>query len=138
LLEFWRKFYSPSLLFHSASGFLSSCLLCLSFFFPSGILLFVRLLFVSPVSSISPCASALSLSLSLCLYPHFRSPVVFVFIGKRTPLHLSELWSFSCWDNIHYWTVNGTLWGKEVATFSAISAESGWRRWTVCFETVPF
>jgi hypothetical protein len=28
--------------------------------------------------------------LSLCLYPHFRSPVVFVFIGKRTPLHLSE------------------------------------------------
>jgi len=31
-----------------------------------------------------------SLSLSLCLYPHFRSPIVFVFIGKRTPLHLSE------------------------------------------------
>jgi len=39
-----------------------------------------------PLSHLAP----LSLSLSLCLYPHFRSPVVFVFIGKRTPLHLSE------------------------------------------------
>jgi hypothetical protein len=30
---------------------------------------------------------------------------VFVFIGKRTPLHLSEWCSCSCWDSMHYWTI---------------------------------
>jgi hypothetical protein len=53
-------------------------------------------------------------------------------------LHLSEWWSCSCRDSIHYWTINGTSWGKDVTTFFAVCAESGRRRWTVLFETVSF
>jgi hypothetical protein len=38
---------------------------------------------------------------------------VFIFIGNRTPLHLSEWWSCSRWDSIHYWTINGTSRGGK-------------------------
>jgi len=39
-----------------------------------------------------------------------------LFISPLTPLHFR---------------INGTLWAKTLPTFSAVSLESGWRRWTV-------